>query len=310
MKESNVILIVIGTVLAGLFVIAISFRYVIKIGLSKYMQSKWSEEPGHDVANSDDVRKPGILYVHAPALRPWGFPNASPFTLKLETWLQLHKIKYTVIRGFDTANAPKGKVPWIELDGQKMGDSELIIQFLKKNFNIDDDPLTDQELAVSHAFKTMACEHMTACMGYARNVEYVEDTLKAYTGLKRLALPLKLVAKMIKSQTFKRLSMHGLTRHSREEIYEFGIRDMQAISNYLGKKPFFHGDVITEVDANLFAMLCSIAWIPLPDWPMKSAFFSDPSLSNLQPYLLRVKNHTWGDTSTPWYTGDELNISA
>ena len=38
---------------------------------------------------------------------------------------------------FDTKHSPKGKSPWIEYNGMAIGDSQLIIEFLEKEFNID-----------------------------------------------------------------------------------------------------------------------------------------------------------------------------
>ena len=34
-------------------------------------------------------------------------------------------------------NAPKGKSPWIEYNGVTMGDSQLIINYLNREFNVD-----------------------------------------------------------------------------------------------------------------------------------------------------------------------------
>ena len=41
--------------------------------------------------------------------------------------------------------------------------------------------------------------------------------------------------------------MHGIGRHSSEEIHKIGCDDIQAISTYLGSKPYLMGDRPTVV---------------------------------------------------------------
>ncbi len=63
--------------------------------------------------------------------RIWGLPNASPFCLKLETYLRLAKIPYETKFVMNPKKAPKAKLPAIKIEDKKLGDSELIIDFLK-----------------------------------------------------------------------------------------------------------------------------------------------------------------------------------
>lgn len=57
-------------------------------------------------------------------------PNLSPYGLKLETYLKMTKIPYEL----DTKDGrgPKGKIPWISLNGKHVADSQLCIEFLRK----------------------------------------------------------------------------------------------------------------------------------------------------------------------------------
>ncbi|KAI8820367.1 uncharacterized protein EV422DRAFT_67980 [Fimicolochytrium jonesii] len=271
--------------------------------------------PVYPVSNTPTLKpgeekKPGVLYVHMPDIRPWGHPNASPFSLKLETWLLMAKIPYVVIRGFDLKAAPKGKIPFIEMDGIKMGDSELIIQFLQTRFPdhqvVGDLTLTPEQLAQGHAFNRMVSEHTVACMGQSRNVDNIHDTLRAYTGLSGpLPLALKFIARLIRRGTAKKLANQGLGRHSAQEIYAIGCRDLKAIADFLGTKRFMLGDQPTSVDASVFAILASIMWIPV-EFPMKTYAYKE--LPVLDQYLWRVRKAVWGETLEPWYTGGEAAV--
>ncbi|KNC98052.1 uncharacterized protein SPPG_06466 [Spizellomyces punctatus DAOM BR117] len=151
----------------------------------------------------------------------------------------------------------------------------------------------------------MVSEHTVACMGYSRNVENVEYTFRAYTGIpvdSPLPLFMRLIARLVKRSTGKRLKLQGLGRHTRDEIYEIGCRDLKAIADFLGNKPFMMGDKPTTVDASVFAILASIMWIPV-EFPMKSHAYQE--LPVLDQYLHRVRKQVWGNTVETWYTGGE-----
>jgi len=56
--------------------------------------------------------------------------------------------------------SPKGKTPWITLNGEDISDSQLIIEALSKKFNKDfSSHLTAQERAVARALQIMMEEH-------------------------------------------------------------------------------------------------------------------------------------------------------
>ena len=57
----------------------------------------------------------------------WGLPSISPFCLKLDIYLRLTGISHTTVTDGTPFGAPKGKLPYIEHDGKKIGDSGFII---------------------------------------------------------------------------------------------------------------------------------------------------------------------------------------
>ncbi|HEY7749076.1 MAG TPA: glutathione S-transferase N-terminal domain-containing protein [Aestuariivirgaceae bacterium] len=74
----------------------------------------------------------------------WGLPSAGPFALKLLAWLELAGIPYEQVIEDNPRKGPKGKNPWIELDGELIGDSGLIIDRLSRRFGIDMDARIEQ----------------------------------------------------------------------------------------------------------------------------------------------------------------------
>ena len=82
--------------------------------------------------------------------RTWGIPNLSPFCCKIETYLRMANIDYTIKPSLPLG-APKGKLPYIEDSGQALADSRFIITHLKSSHKNLDSELNDAELATSLA---------------------------------------------------------------------------------------------------------------------------------------------------------------
>ena len=60
-----------------------------------------------------------------------GLPNASPFCMKLETYLRMTGLPFEVRPVTDPRRAPKGKLPYIDDGGTVLADSNLILDYLK-----------------------------------------------------------------------------------------------------------------------------------------------------------------------------------
>ena len=56
----------------------------------------------------------------------------------------------------------------------------------------------------------------------------------------------------------RQLRGHGIGLHTRDEIHAIGRRDIAALADVLGDKPYFMGDAATEVDAVAYGLLANI----------------------------------------------------
>lgn len=61
----------------------------------------------------------------------WGLPNASPFSMKAETYLRFRGIPYQVVPS-GPRKSPTGKIPFIVEDGRSITDSEAIIDHFER----------------------------------------------------------------------------------------------------------------------------------------------------------------------------------
>lgn len=107
--------------------------------------------------NTQPLAKNVVRLYQFTACRP--MPSCSPFVMKLETYLRMANIKYC--NDFSmTFGKRKAKIPWIELNGEAIEDSNFIIDHLSQVFDIDlDKNLSDIDKANAHALKRMIEEN-------------------------------------------------------------------------------------------------------------------------------------------------------
>ena len=212
-----------------------------------------------------------VLHQFAPM---YGLPNPSPFCIKLETYLRMAALPHTVeiIKG--RIKSATGKAPYIELDGNVLCDSGLIIEHLERtNGHPVDGKLTLAERAQSLAFQRLMEEHLYQVAGFARwvdpaNPDETGGYARAVVGLKSLLA--KIIPPLVKRDIKKSLWHHGIRRHADETIWKLGIDDVHALGHWLGARPWCFCDAPTVLDAVLFAFIASIVRTPW-DSPLRVA---------------------------------------
>lgn len=188
----------------------------------------------------------------------FGLRNASPFCLKLETYLALAGVAHTRHEIMDPRQAPKEKMPYIEHNGIEIGDSEIVLNYLKSKFG---DPLgeglSDSQRAVSHGLSVMLAErYYWAAMIYPRWVLPKHHDLLTQTWFGSIPRLLRgIITKKIYKDVAKGAQAHGIGKHSESEIYALGLSDIKALEDQLGDKDFLLDDKPREVDASAYSFL-------------------------------------------------------
>ncbi|HEX9320976.1 MAG TPA: glutathione S-transferase C-terminal domain-containing protein [Xanthobacteraceae bacterium] len=200
------------------------------------------------------------LYTFGPA---FGLPDPSPFVMKAEVLLKMAGLAYRT----DTTGlrrAPKGKLPYIDDDGQRIADSTFIRWHIEKKYGIDfDRELSREERAAAWAFEKLAEDHLYWAIVEARWTDDENFAKGPQTFFRGIPAPLRpLVMAMIRRRVRNSLHAHGMGRHSKAQIAELAARSIDAFADFLGAKPFFFGREPTGVDATAFAFtagaLCPI----------------------------------------------------
>lgn len=195
----------------------------------------------------------------------WGLPTVSPFCLKLDAWLRMTGIAHESHTAATPFAGPKGKAPWIEQDGQKLGDSTFIIAHLIERHGIDPDAkLTPAQRGTAVAIQRLIDENLYWTMVHDRWVNEANWRIFRDIVLGGLPVPARRVLGPIARRGVrKQLAGHGMGIHSAEDIAAIGRRDVNALSGILGDQDWFFGDTPSSTDAVVYAQLVNIWRAPL-----------------------------------------------
>lgn len=226
-----------------------------------------------------------LVAYHLPGA--WGLPSVSPFCLKLDAYLRIAGVPHKSVTAATPFGGPKGKAPWIEHEGKKIGDSGFIVDYVRERFGIDTDAhLTKEQRGVSVAARRMIEENLYWTMVYDRWM--VDRNWSVFKGVVLGGVPAPMrwvIAPMARRGVRKQLAGHGIGLHSGDEIHAIGKRDVNALADILGDKPFFMGDKPSEIDAVAYGQLANII-VPPIETPVK-----DEALKrgNLPAFVTRVR---------------------
>ncbi len=195
------------------------------------------------------------LYGFGPA---FGISEASPFVLKVDLFLRMSNIEFKVIaRTANLQKAPKGKLPFIKDDDTVIADSQFIIRYLEKKYNVDlDKNLSAEQKSISRLLGKSLDESLYWCLVYSRWAK--DDTWAEVKAafFDAMPFPLRIIVPIIaRKSTIKALNNQGFGRHSNEELLEIANESFQALSIFLDDKPYFFGEYPSSFDVTVFTLL-------------------------------------------------------
>lgn len=242
-----------------------------------------------------------VIYLYQFSRTPL-LPSISPYCLKVETWLRLAGLKYENVDHKMRFRSKKGQLPFIELNGEEIADSAIIIKELSTRYEKNLDAwLTTEQRNVSYAMIAMLENHLIWIINYWR-AKFPDNVLKGYKVNLQHMLGLRLPNSILNfffKITFgrkgtKKLKAHGIGVHSSEEIEEFGKNDLKVLSEMLDCKPFFFGDEPTTLDVVAFAVLSQLHYLSKDiSYPLRD--FMTEKCPNLVGHVSRMKEKCFPD---------------
>ncbi len=187
----------------------------------------------------------------------FGLRNVSPFCLKVEMALKYLALDYQIEFESDPRKAPKGKLPYIVVDGKTIADSELIFEFLdEKTQGGLFGNLSAADKAQGTAFTRLSEDHLYWMIVASRwlDDDWWPNIVKGFfSGIP--AIVRGFVTTMARKQVRQTYDLHGLGRHTRAEQEGFARRDLQAISDAIEGRSYIVGQQMSAYDFVVAGML-------------------------------------------------------
>jgi glutathione S-transferase len=211
--------------------------------------------------------RPIDVYTFGPA---WGIPvlTASPFGVKLITWLRMHDVAHAVHIQNNPGKGPKGKCPWAVIDGEVLADSQLIIEAIADRRGIGEPSLSRRQLAIATTTRLMIEEHFHQVWEHELFI-HEGGWKRAYEFFDQLPPGVRvLVRNVARSALRKQLIARGVGRHEHAQIVHLGKVALDTLEELVGDGPFFFGETPSDIDATVFGFLSLVHWTPAesPVW--------------------------------------------
>lgn len=220
-----------------------------------------------------------ILSAYGPL---FGTPDPSPFVLKTMVQLQMAGLPYQTAR-FRPPEGPKGKLPFIDDDGERIGDSTFIRDHLQRKYGVDlDAGLSPRQRALAWMVERVVEDHLywaTVFFRWAVRENFDKGPATFFAGAPDE------VREAGREGMARTLHGQGFGRHAPEEVADLAARSVAALAELLGEGPYLFGETMCGADATLFTGLTA-ALAPHFDTPLRRAIESHP---NLIAYCERMK---------------------
>lgn len=219
----------------------------------------------------------------------FGLRNVSPFCLKIEMLLTSLGLEFEIGELADPRKAPKGKLPYLEVDGETLPDSELIVEYLDGlTHGQVYKGLTDLQKAQGFAYTRLAEDHLYWIFVGSRWLDdaWWPNVVEGFFGdLPRFIRPL--ATRFARKQVERTYHLHGLGRHTLEEQQGFARRDLAALQAAVSADGFLFGAEPNVFDFTVASLLAG-AYDQQPESWFTGIAREYP---DLQAYTERVQAH-------------------
>ncbi|CAJ0598110.1 unnamed protein product [Cylicocyclus nassatus] len=264
---------------------------VIIVGLTVY-KFFLSAKKGKPEILKKDWKKDVVYLYQFPRAKV--LPNLSPFCLKIETFLKANKVPYEVSPVL-ISRSQYGKLPFVELNGEHIADSQVIINRLTKHFNLKQ-LSNPRDHAIARAVERMTEIHTFMVQYYFKIVDDANSL--AEIGCRDANFPewlipviVPIMGFFIKRKALQRI-VSGVGGMSTENYKEVLKKDYDVYQALLGKQNYLFGDEIAAIDCSVFGQLATVLYLPYSCYAKDLLKEEYPALVD---YCDRIKETVFGD---------------
>ena len=198
----------------------------------------------------------------------FGVADNNGYGLKVFAFLRLAGVPFTHEHIFDASKAPRGQLPYIDDNGEIIGDSETIIAHLVAKYALTIDAglsagQRDQNLLVARLL-----DDLYWVMSYSRWKD--ERHWPAFRAALMREHPSVTEEGLAKARefNFQRYHFQGIGRYAPDAAYARGLADLGVLADLIPVDGYVHGADPASVDAGIYGFIANIHFYDI-DTPLK-----------------------------------------
>ncbi len=207
----------------------------------------------------------------------FGVADNNPFGLKVFAFLKLAGLPFRHEHIFDAKEAPRGQLPYIDDDGQHVGDSDTIIAYLIAKYRLAiDSALTDAQRTTDLMIRR-TLDDLYWVMSYSRWKDphfwplFRDAMLRTHPSLTLGGMD------AAQKYNFERYRYQGIGRYEPPDVYKRGIADLTAVASLIGERGYVFGPQPSSIDAGIYGFVANIYFYEI-DTPLRQFVASHPDL--------------------------------
>jgi glutathione S-transferase len=188
----------------------------------------------------------------------FGVADNNGYGLKVYAFLKLAGVPFAHEHIFDASKAPRGQLPYVDDDGELVGDSATIIGHLIRKFGLTIDAgLTSNQRDLSQLLERLL-DDLYWIMSYSRWQD--ERYWPLFCAALRREHPSLTEEGLLKAKAFNAQRYHyqGIGRYTPDAAYARGLADLQVLANLVPAMGYVHGPAPTSVDASIYGFIANI----------------------------------------------------
>ena len=205
------------------------------------------------------------LYSYPPL---FGVADNNGYGLKVYAFLKLAGVPFTHEHIFDASKAPRGQLPYIVDDGETVGDSGTILNYLIDKYRLAIDAGLTPAQRTQDLLTTRMLDDLYWVMSYSRWKD--ERYWPRFRDVLKREHPALSDEGLMKAREFnaQRYYYAGIGRYDPEAAMARGLADLAAIADLIPGYGYVHGDTPSSIDAGLYGFIANIYFYDI-DTPLK-----------------------------------------
>jgi glutathione S-transferase len=198
----------------------------------------------------------------------FGVADNNAYGLKVFAFLKLAGVPFRHEHIFDASAAPRAQLPYIDDDGEAIGDSEAIIAHVTAKYGVALDRDLTQAQLDTNLMVTRMLDDLYWVMSYSRWKDerywtsFRDALIREHPVLTEDAL------RNAKEFNDQRYYFQGIGRYPPDAAMARGLADLGVLARLVPASGYMHGERPTSIDAAIYGFIANIYFYDI-DTPLK-----------------------------------------